>query len=46
MVLVKMKEKASKMILPKSLSNNESTTKAGDGIRTHDIQLGKLTFYH
>ena len=20
--------------------------KAGDGIRTHDVQLGKLTFYH
>ena len=20
--------------------------KAGDGTRTHDIQLGKLTFYH
>jgi hypothetical protein len=21
-------------------------SKAGDGIRTHDVQLGKLAFYH
>ncbi len=28
-----------------SYYNKEDTTKAGDGIRTHDIQLGKLAFY-
>jgi len=24
----------------------EENNTAGDGIRTHDVQLGKLAFYH
>jgi len=32
--------------LSQVIGYNEHTKKAGDGIRTHDIQLGKLTFYH
>jgi hypothetical protein len=28
------------------LSNYEMKFGAGDGNRTHDIQLGKLSFYH
>ena len=27
-------------------ASQELTEKAGDGIRTHDVQLGKLAFYH
>jgi hypothetical protein len=26
--------------------NMEENNTAGDGIRTHDVQLGKLAFYH
>ena len=25
---------------------HNDSLKAGDGIRTHDVQLGKLAFYH
>ncbi len=31
---------------PQVLRLSDFTDKAGDGIRTHDVQLGKLAFYH
>ncbi len=31
---------------PQVLNFDEFRRKAGDGIRTHDVQLGKLAFYH
>jgi hypothetical protein len=30
----------------RSFYQHEKCSEAGDGIRTHDVQLGKLTFYH
>ena len=28
------------------ITSGEQLPRAGDGIRTHDVQLGKLAFYH
>ena len=39
-------EKSNVDDLSQPIGYNKDTKKAGDGIRTHDIQLGKLTFYH
>ena len=39
-------EKASADDLSQPIGYNEDAKKAGEGIRTLDVQLGKLTFYH
>ncbi len=35
-----------KLTKPHFSEKNEALSKAGDEIRTHDVQLGKLAFYH
>ena len=32
--------------VPDLLEDSDDASRAGDGIRTHDVQLGKLAFYH
>ena len=46
--LFKQKRHRNSILVPFLLvdKQNSSLTEAGKGIRTPDIQLGKLTFYH